>query len=110
MNFGNFLKGLLERASRDQLCREDVFQLIAAVSTNYQDLAWSPNEIATAWPKTRNIKNENFCVKARESGNADLKQGQWLHALSRYNQSIGLVCYLHLKVCSLSARWRRNFC
>ena len=97
VNFGNFHKGLLEKASRDQLCREDVFQLIAAVSANYQDLAWSPTEIATAWPKTRNIKNEDFCVKARESGNTNLKQGHWLPALSCYNESIGLVGYLYLQ-------------
>ena len=88
VNFGFFHKGLLERATGDQLCRGDVFQLIAVVSANYHDLAWSQNEIATAWPKTRNIKNEDFCVKARERGNAKLKEGKWLHALSYYNESI----------------------
>ena len=86
----HFYKGLAKRALEDQLSRRDVFQVIAAVSANYKDLAWAPNEIEKAWPKTRNVKSEQLCVKARESGNSKLKQGQLIQALSLYNGMIHL--------------------
>lgn len=77
---------MVEKITKDKLDNQDVLEIIAVVSQN--NLMWSPNEIATAWKKTRNVKKELFCVKARENGNRELKIGHWVQALSLYNEAI----------------------
>ena len=89
MKLGEFLflkSDLVEKIAKDQLDHQDVLEIIAVVSQN--ELVWSSTEVATAWKKTRHVKNELFCVKARERGNLELKMGHWADALSFYIEAI----------------------
>ena len=78
-HFQHFLAETLET-------REQVFQIIKAI---YElNLNWTQNEVLGAWEKPRKNKQDQLSVKARELGNAAMKNGQWTRALMLYNEAV----------------------